>query len=72
MKILIVVDVQNDFRTGVLGTPEAQAAIPAIKEKVAEYIANDDVVIYTRDTHQKDYMETSEGKYLPVPHCIEY
>ena len=71
MKILIVVDVQNDFTTGVLGTPEAQAAIPAIKKKVAEYIANDDVVIYTRYKHQEDYMETGEGKYLPVPHCIE-
>lgn len=71
MKILIVVDVQNDFTTGVLGTPEAQTAIPAIREKVAEYIANGDTIIYTRDTHRDDYMETSEGKYLPVPHCIE-
>jgi nicotinamidase-related amidase len=71
MKVLVVVDVQNDFVTGALGNPDAQAAIPAIKEKIATYLANDDIIIYTRDTHQEDYMETSEGKYLPVPHCIE-
>ena len=71
MKVLVVVDVQNDFVTGALGNPDAQAAIPVIKEKIATYLANDDIIIYTRDTHQEDYMETSEGKYLPVPHCIE-
>ena len=71
MKVLVVVDVQNDFVTGALGNPDAQAAIPAIKEKIATYLANDDIIIYTRDTHQEDYMETGEGKYLPVPHCIK-
>ena len=71
MKILIVVDVQNDFVTGALGSAEAQSKIPAIKAKVSEYLANGDTILYTRDTHYKDYMETSEGKYLPVPHCIK-
>ena len=71
MKVLIVIDMQHDFVDGVLGTPEARAIIPAVAAKVAEYVAMDDgVILYTRDTHFDDYMETMEGKYLPVPHCI--
>lgn len=70
-KYLIVVDVQKDFVDGALGTPEAQAIIPRVKEKIAECRANGGKVIFTRDTHQKNYLETSEGKYLPVEHCIE-
>ena len=70
-KYLIVVDVQKDFVDGTLGTPEAQAIIPRVKEKIAEYRANGSKVIFTRDTHQKNYLETNEGKHLPVAHCIE-
>ena len=70
-KYLIVVDVQKDFVDGTLGTPEAQAIIPRVKEKIAEYRANGGKVIFTRDTHQKNYLETNEGKHLPVAHCIE-
>ena len=68
MKYLIVVDMQKDFVTGVLGTKEAQQILPAVAEKVQSFEGQ---VIFTRDTHQSDYMETQEGKYLPVPHCIQ-
>lgn len=69
-KILIVIDVQNDFVTGSLGTPEAQAVVPNIVKKVEEYRSRDDAIIFTTDTHYDDYLETSEGKKLPVSHCI--
>ena len=67
-KVLIVVDMQKDFVDGVLGTKEAQAIVPAVVEKIKSF---DGTVIYTRDTHQSDYMETQEGKKLPVSHCME-
>lgn len=70
MKILVVVDMQNDFIDGALGTPEAQAIVPKVKEKIDDFIQNRGVVIYTRDTHFDEYLETQEGKHLPVPHCI--
>lgn len=70
-KILIVVDMQNDFVTGPLGTPEAQAIVPNVKNKIEEYISRGDKVIFTRDTHYQNYLDTYEGKKLPVPHCIE-
>ena len=71
MKALIVIDMQEDFIRGSLGSPEARAIIPAVAAKVAEYTAMEEsVIIYTRDTHFDNYMETMEGKYLPVPHCI--
>lgn len=71
MKILIVVDMQNDFISGILGTPEAQAIVPNVKYKIEEYSNNSsNVVIYTRDTHDENYLETQEGKNLPKPHCI--
>ena len=67
-KILVVVDMQNDFIDGALGTPEAQAIV----DKVAEKIKNFDGEIFaTLDTHTEDYMNTLEGKKLPVPHCIK-
>ena len=69
-KTLIVIDLQNDFINMALGTKEAEAIVPKVKEKIQEYIHNGDEVIYTRDTHQEDYLETTEGKHLPVPHCI--
>ena len=70
MKILIVVDMQNDFIDGVLGTPEAQAIVPNVSTKIKAYLNNKDTVIYTRDTHDSKYLETQEGKRLPCPHCV--
>ena len=67
-KILIVIDMQNDFVYGALGSKEAQAIVPAVEKKVKEF---DGTLIFTRDTHHDDYMEHQEGKFLPVPHCIE-
>lgn len=67
MKILIVVDMQNDFITGCLGTPEAREIVPAVVDKVKNW---DGAVLFTRDTHFDNYLETQEGKNLPVPHCI--
>jgi nicotinamidase-related amidase len=70
-RTLIVIDMQNDFVTGALGTPEAQAIVPNVKKKIEEYEARGDEIIFTRDTHQSNYLETNEGKHLPVEHCIE-
>ena len=70
MKILIVVDAQNDFISGVLGTSEAEAAIPYIAEKVNAADENT-LIVYTRDTHYANYLDTPEGKKLPIEHCIE-
>lgn len=67
-KILVVVDMQNDFVTGALGSAEAQAIVPAVVEKIRNF---DGTVVFTRDTHHENYMETQEGKNLPVPHCFE-
>ena len=69
-RLLVVVDMQNDFITGSLGTPEAQAIVPNVKAKIEEYKANGDEIIFTRDTHNADYLETQEGKRLPIKHCI--
>ena len=66
--ILIVVDMQNDFIDGALGTAEALAIVPGVLEKIKNF---DGKIIFTRDTHQENYMDTQEGKNLPVPHCIE-
>lgn len=70
-KTLIVVDMQNDFIDGALGTKEALAIVPNVKEKIAQYVAEGNEIIFTRDTHQTDYLHTNEGKYLPVEHCME-
>lgn len=70
-KTLIVVDMQNDFIDMALGTKEAVSILPQVKEKISEYAKNGDEIIYTRDTHGEDYMNTPEGKKLPVPHCIK-
>ena len=70
-KYLIVVDVQKDFVDGALGTPEAQAIIPRVREKIAQYRERGDKIIFTRDTHREDYLATNEGKHLPVAHCIK-
>lgn len=71
MKTLIVVDMQNDFISGSLGTKEAQAIVPNVKKKIEEYKARGDEIIFTRDTHPSNYLETNEGKHLPVKHCIK-
>ena len=70
-KTLIVVDMQNDFIDGALGTKEAQAIVPNVKKKIEEYKARGDEIIFTRDTHFENYLKTNEGKHLPVEHCIE-
>ena len=70
-KLLIVVDMQNDFVTGALGTKEAVAIVPAVVEKIEDAIENNEFLIFTRDTHHENYMSTQEGKNLPVPHCFE-
>ena len=70
-KTLIVVDMQNDFIDGSLGTKEASAIVENVKNKIAQYYNAGDEIIFTRDTHQKDYLETNEGRHLPVEHCIE-
>ena len=67
-KILVVIDMQNDFVSGVLGTPEAQAIVPKVVDKIK---AKDyDLLIVTQDTHLDDYEEYREGQYLPVKHCV--
>ena len=66
--ILIVVDMQNDFIDGALGTAEAAAIVPKVVEKVKGFKGT---VIFTRDTHGENYMQTQEGRNLPVPHCIK-
>ena len=68
MRYLIVVDMQVDFITGALGSELATAIVPNVVEKVKNF---DGRVIFTRDTHFADYMQTQEGKNLPVPHCIK-
>ena len=68
MKYLVVVDMQNDFTTGSLGSDHAAAIIPNVVEKVKSF---DGRVIFTRDTHGADYMDTQEGKKLPVMHCVK-
>ena len=71
MKILVVVDMQNDFINGSLGTPEAVAIVPQVINKIKEYEETGDRIIYTKDTHFENYLDTSEGAKLPVEHCIK-
>lgn len=68
MKILVVVDMQNDFIDGALGSFQARAIVPRVTEKIKNF---DGIVLATRDTHQSDYLKTQEGRNLPVEHCIE-
>lgn len=70
-KTLIVVDMQNDFIDGSLGTKEAVSIVGNVKAKIERYRDCGYEVIFTRDTHHENYMETNEGKHLPVVHCIE-
>jgi nicotinamidase-related amidase len=68
-QILVVVDMQRDFVDGALGTREAEAIVPAVLKKMDAYPETD--IYATRDTHPENYLETQEGTYLPVPHCIK-
>lgn len=68
-KILIVVDVQNDFIDGSLCNEEAIKKIPNIVKKIEEF--DGDMIFVTRDTHEADYLQTNEGKMLPVVHCVK-
>lgn len=72
MKVLIVVDMQNDFTTGILGNPETSAVVGKVADYIKKFRAEnpDGKIIATLDTHYENYMETQEGKNLPVPHCI--
>lgn len=69
-KLLIVVDMQNDFIDGALGTAEAQAIVPAVIDRINECRQAGWTLIATLDTHGENYMDTPEGRKLPVPHCI--
>ncbi len=68
-RILVVIDMQNDFIDGALGTAEAQAIVENVKKKIRSYEPGN--VYATRDTHGTDYLDTSEGRHLPVEHCIK-
>lgn len=68
-KLLLVIDMQNDFIDGTLGTPEAAAIVDRVAEEIGKYPAED--IIATRDTHPENYLETQEGRNLPVVHCVK-
>ena len=72
MKVMIIVDMQNDFISGSLGTERAQEIVPVVVEKINNYPdKSNTLVLFTKDTHYKNYLETLEGKKLPIEHCIE-
>ena len=71
MKIVVVIDMQNDFIDGALGSPEARAIVPTMVERLKELDSSENLLLFTKDTHQANYSETQEGKKLPVEHCIE-
>ena len=71
MRVLVVVDMQNDFIDGALGTKEAAEIVDSVRAKIDRYAAAGDAVIYTQDTHTPEYLQTQEGKKLPVEHCIK-
>lgn len=68
MRVLVIIDMQNDFINGSLGTKEAQTILPKVVEKARKF---DGEIVATFDTHDKDYLKTQEGKLLPVEHCID-
>lgn len=70
-KLLIVVDFQNDFVDGALGFKGAETLDKIIEDKIIKYLKNNDDIIYTLDTHYDNYLDTQEGKKLPIVHCIE-
>ena len=70
-KVLVVIDMQNDFVDGALGTKEAVSIVPFVVDKVKELISDGYEVIFTKDTHDEEYLSTQEGNKLPVKHCIK-
>ena len=68
---LLVIDMQNDFIDGALGSPEAQAIVPYVRERIQACAEEGWEILFTRDTHGEDYLQTPEGRKLPVPHCIK-
>ena len=70
-KVLVVVDMQKDFIDGALGTDEAVGIVENVAKKIESSKALGEEIIFTRDTHFDNYMDTQEGKNLPVPHCIK-
>ena len=71
MKVLVVIDMQNDFIDGALGTKEAEKIVDGVQKEIALFKKNGDEVVFTRDTHEKNYLSSAEGKNLPVEHCIK-
>lgn len=69
--LLIVVDMQNDFIDGSLGTKEAQAIVQNVVKKISQYKSEGNPIIFTQDTHGPDYLNTQEGRKLPIEHCIK-
>ena len=70
MKVLIVVDMQKDFIDGALGSDEAKAIVPKVAEAIRAAANTQTLILFTQDTHNTDYMNTQEGKNLPVLHCV--
>ncbi|MBR7089994.1 MAG: cysteine hydrolase [Lachnospiraceae bacterium] len=70
-KLIVVVDMQKDFIDGALGSAEAVRIVDRCAEKIEKARDAGDIIVFTRDTHGDDYMQTEEGKNLPVPHCIK-
>jgi len=70
-KVLVVIDMQNDFIDGALGTKEAQAIVGNVNKKIMEYKKSGNGIIFTRDTHGRNYLNTAEGRKLAVEHCIK-
>lgn len=70
MDVLVVVDMQNDFVSGALGTAEAREIVPHVVGRVVAGLNRGEEVLFTRDTHEAGYLDTQEGRKLPVPHCV--
>ena len=70
MQVLVVVDMQNDFVSGALGTPEAREIVSRVADRAAAAKERGEEILFTRDTHEADYLDTQEGRKLPVPHCL--
>ena len=70
-KCLVVIDMQNDFISGSLGSEEAKKIVPKVKARIDKALSEGEDVYFTKDTHEDNYMETNEGKHLPIKHCIE-
>jgi len=69
MKVLIIIDMQNDFINGVLGTKEAQNILPNVIKRIQE--SKNELILFTFDTHDENYLDSSEGKNLPIIHCVK-